>query len=267
MISFRRCSKTLAVAVAVALLTLLSGVRVARQAIRSPQQTAARFLQSPPIRRRSIRYGPQQGNGADQELPKDTLVTLIRPSFGYCKVQLLQGSLEGYVASEDIRPAPPTLLAALNPATQTRASRPAAKISTSTPANRRRRKRCRILICRRPRPSRRRFRCRNGAAARCCSTAFAHVADVNPSLLRRPRAGRRLSLFRQADRERLRRDRLGAESPRRPRRTPGERRVRGTRRAFSKRSRRANCARTSRIKLTTPLAEPPVARGFEIRHG
>jgi hypothetical protein len=61
------------------------------------------------------RYGPQQGNGADQQLPKDTLVTLIRPSFGYCKVQLVQGSVEGYVASEDIRPAPPTLLAALNP--------------------------------------------------------------------------------------------------------------------------------------------------------
>ena len=63
------------------------------------------------------RYGPQQGSGADQQLPKDTLVTLIRPSFGYCKVQLLENSAEGYVASEDIRPAPPTLLAALNPAT------------------------------------------------------------------------------------------------------------------------------------------------------
>ena len=64
------------------------------------------------------RYGPQQGNGADQELPKDTLVTLIRPSFGYSKVQLVKDSLEGYVASEDIRPAPPTLLASLNPQTQ-----------------------------------------------------------------------------------------------------------------------------------------------------
>ncbi|MGI8820060.1 MAG: hypothetical protein ACR2ID_04210 [Chthoniobacterales bacterium] len=61
------------------------------------------------------RYGPQQGNGADEELPRDTLVTLIRPSFGYSKVQLVKSSQEGYVASEDIRPAPPTLLAALNP--------------------------------------------------------------------------------------------------------------------------------------------------------
>ena len=60
------------------------------------------------------RYGPQQGNGPDQTLPKDTLMTLIRPSFGYCKVHLLEGA-DGYVASEDIKPAPPTLLAALNP--------------------------------------------------------------------------------------------------------------------------------------------------------
>lgn len=59
------------------------------------------------------RYGPQQGNGPDEKLPKDTLMTLIRPSFGYCKVQLVAGAKEGYVASEDIKPAPPTLVAAL----------------------------------------------------------------------------------------------------------------------------------------------------------
>lgn len=68
------------------------------------------------------RYGPQQGNGPDESLPKDTLVTLIRPSFGYCKVQLVGSAKEGYVASEDIKPAPPTLLAALNPPTQSDAS-------------------------------------------------------------------------------------------------------------------------------------------------
>ncbi len=60
------------------------------------------------------RYGPQQGNGPDEALPKDTLMTLIRPSFGYCKVQLVGNSKEGYVASEDIKPAPQTLIAALN---------------------------------------------------------------------------------------------------------------------------------------------------------
>ncbi len=61
------------------------------------------------------RFGPQQGNGPDEKLPKNTLMTLIRPSFGYCKVQLVAGAKEGYVASEDIQPASPTLLASLNP--------------------------------------------------------------------------------------------------------------------------------------------------------
>src|SRR3712207_3606823 len=58
------------------------------------------------------RYGPQQGNGPDETLPKDTLMTLIRPSFGYCKVQLVGSAREGYGASEDIKPAPPTWIAA-----------------------------------------------------------------------------------------------------------------------------------------------------------
>jgi len=70
------------------------------------------------------RYGPQQGNGPDESLPKDTLMTLIRPSFGYCKVQLVAGAKEGYVASEDIRPATPTLLAALNPPASVSSSEP-----------------------------------------------------------------------------------------------------------------------------------------------
>lgn len=57
------------------------------------------------------RYGPQQGNGPDQKLPQDTLLTLIRPSFGYCKVQLMNGE-QGYVASEDIHLASPALVTA-----------------------------------------------------------------------------------------------------------------------------------------------------------
>jgi hypothetical protein len=57
------------------------------------------------------RYGPQQGNGPDQRLPHDTLVTLIQPTFGYCKVQLMSGE-QGYVAREDIHPASAELVAA-----------------------------------------------------------------------------------------------------------------------------------------------------------
>jgi hypothetical protein len=58
-----------------------------------------------------FKYGPQQGNGADQHLPKDTLMTVLRPSFGYFKVRLTTGE-EGYVATEDVGVAPPTLIAA-----------------------------------------------------------------------------------------------------------------------------------------------------------
>jgi uncharacterized protein YceK len=56
------------------------------------------------------RYGPQQGNGPDMQLPRDSIMKVVRPSFGYVKVQL-QGGQSGYVASEDIRPAPAALVA------------------------------------------------------------------------------------------------------------------------------------------------------------
>jgi len=56
-------------------------------------------------------YGPQQANGPDQKLPQDTLVMLIRPSFGYSKVKLMNGQ-QGYVATQDIRAAPPELVSA-----------------------------------------------------------------------------------------------------------------------------------------------------------
>src|SRR2546421_316177 len=57
-------------------------------------------------------YGPQQANGPDQKLPQDTLVMLIRPSFGYSKVKLMNGQ-QGYVASQDIRAAPPGVVSAI----------------------------------------------------------------------------------------------------------------------------------------------------------
>ena len=49
-------------------------------------------------------YGPQQGSGPDKNLENGTIITLIRPSFGYCKVKLASGEV-GFVASDDIGPA------------------------------------------------------------------------------------------------------------------------------------------------------------------
>jgi|SRR5437868_2442091 hypothetical protein len=57
------------------------------------------------------RYGPQQANGPDGKLPQGTVMTLIRPAFGYSKIQLLTG-LQGYVATQDIQVAPPEVVQA-----------------------------------------------------------------------------------------------------------------------------------------------------------
>ena len=58
-----------------------------------------------------FRHGPQQGREPDQKLSRDTLVKLIRPSFGYSKVQLVASGEQGYVASDEIKPASPMLVA------------------------------------------------------------------------------------------------------------------------------------------------------------
>jgi hypothetical protein len=64
------------------------------------------------------RYGPQQANGPDERLPQGTLVSLVRASFGYSKVQLMNG-VQGYVASQDIHAAPPEVVqAATNPSVE-----------------------------------------------------------------------------------------------------------------------------------------------------
>ncbi len=59
-----------------------------------------------------FRHGPQAGRDPDLRLPRDTAVKLIRPSFGYSKIQIVESGLQGYVASEEIRPASSALLAA-----------------------------------------------------------------------------------------------------------------------------------------------------------
>ena len=60
-----------------------------------------------------FRHGPQQGRDPDLQLPKDTVVKLIRPSFGFSKIEVVSSGEKGYIASEAIRPASSTLLAAV----------------------------------------------------------------------------------------------------------------------------------------------------------
>jgi len=53
-----------------------------------------------------FRLGPQQAGGADRSLRTGDRVMLQRKEFGYSRVQLEDGQV-GYMANEDIQPAPP----------------------------------------------------------------------------------------------------------------------------------------------------------------
>jgi hypothetical protein len=58
-----------------------------------------------------FRHGPQTGRDPDKSLNRETVVKLIRPSFGFSKVEIAATGEQGYVASEDIRPASSNLIA------------------------------------------------------------------------------------------------------------------------------------------------------------
>jgi hypothetical protein len=61
-----------------------------------------------------FRHGPQAGRQPDKTLLKETVVKLIRPSFGYSKIQVVETGEQGYVLSEEIRPASSALLASVS---------------------------------------------------------------------------------------------------------------------------------------------------------
>ena len=58
------------------------------------------------------RLGPAYGS--DMTLPKDTLVTLVRPEMGFSKIKLASGD-QGFVPNEDLTIASSAAIAAVNP--------------------------------------------------------------------------------------------------------------------------------------------------------
>jgi hypothetical protein len=52
------------------------------------------------------RYGPQQGGAPEAQVPKDDRVRMLRRELGFSLVQMTDG-MTGYVANEDLAPAPP----------------------------------------------------------------------------------------------------------------------------------------------------------------
>jgi hypothetical protein len=63
-----------------------------------------------------FRHGPRTGVSPDKTLLRDAVVKLIRPSFGYSKVEVVATGEQGYVSSEEIRPASSALLASVSAA-------------------------------------------------------------------------------------------------------------------------------------------------------
>jgi hypothetical protein len=61
-----------------------------------------------------FRRGPQSGRDPDRSLSRETVVKLIRPSFGFSKVEIAETGEQGYVASEEIRPASSNLIASIS---------------------------------------------------------------------------------------------------------------------------------------------------------
>jgi hypothetical protein len=76
-----------------------------------------------------FQHGPRQGREPDKTLPRETLLKVIRPSFGFCKVKLVSSGEEGYVASEAIKPASTNLIAS----TTTSSSQPEPTIAPGPP--------------------------------------------------------------------------------------------------------------------------------------
>ena len=105
------------VAVSLALLsTLGAGCKSADKPAKSTTTSPTRLYAIAVDAAGFFRHGPRPGFEPDLKLPRDTVVKLIRPSFGYSKVEVVSSGLRGYVASEEMRPASSTLLASATPA-------------------------------------------------------------------------------------------------------------------------------------------------------
>jgi hypothetical protein len=101
------------VAAAAIVVSAVAGCSASRSIVNRVTSTEGGKLYAVGVEKAAFyRYGPQQGNGPDQELPRDTLVRLVRNSFGYSKVVVEPSGQEGYVASEDLTVASASLIAA-----------------------------------------------------------------------------------------------------------------------------------------------------------
>ena len=83
------------------------------QSTRTPANSSAKLFVISADSAAFFHRGPQARREPDKTLTKETVVKLIRPSFGYSKVEVVATGELGYVASEEIRPATSALLASV----------------------------------------------------------------------------------------------------------------------------------------------------------
>src|SRR4051812_29569328 len=69
-----------------------------------PQPKTTSYLVAPKTAE-FYKYGPAQAFGADFALQRGARVTMVRRDFGFSQVRLEDGTI-GYVATEDLKPAP-----------------------------------------------------------------------------------------------------------------------------------------------------------------
>lgn len=115
----RRVNYSRLLPVAALLAVLLSGcsatTKTAQPTTTTPAKRDAKLYVVSVESAAFFRHGPQAGRDPDKTLPKETVVKLIRPSFGFSKVELTSTGEQGYVASDDIRPSSSALIASMSP--------------------------------------------------------------------------------------------------------------------------------------------------------
>jgi hypothetical protein len=91
------------------LLPLLTALALLAACATKPVRAGSRYIITVP-KTAFYKYGPAQSFGPDTTLTQGTIVTMLESTWGYCHVMTDSG-LGGYVASDDLKPAPPSAAA------------------------------------------------------------------------------------------------------------------------------------------------------------
>ena len=95
------------------LLPLLLALALLSACATKPVVSGSRYIISAPTTA-FYKYGPAQSFGPDTTLTRGTVVTMLESTWGFCHVMTSTG-LSGYVASDDLKPAPASMQPAATP--------------------------------------------------------------------------------------------------------------------------------------------------------